>query len=175
MMFKHSIVQPMQIQDFEDDNIKTNNIDDEVIKKYEQENNNDTQENNHHHHGQHHNRKHHNGKHHSEDIDIKAASDVSEVSSPNRPINIFFRAKSETDSLIKYMPAYNDPAIESISEILFKPYHQYLKAFAYLLWAMQFTSLVALMYSLLPCPSKKVSWIVICGIPLCCLYGKEAN
>ena len=184
MFVKNSVVQP-EIEDFEDDNGVTNYASKD-IKKYEPDSttatNNDVEsEKRHHHQRQHHSRQHHHGNHHSEDKDVEAAPNVSEVTevtevtSAKQPINIFFRAKSEADSLIIYLPANNDPIIECISEMLFKPYHPYLKAFAYSLWAMQFISLVALMYSLLPCPTKKISWIVICGIPLCCLYGKKAN
>jgi hypothetical protein len=108
----------------------------------------------------------------------------SAISPPNLPIGslpkstselwvnaMFRKVQVETDALSIYMPMPGDIVVESISEILFKPYSRPLKLFAYLLWVFQFMTLGALIYSLLPCPSSKASWTVVAGIPLCCGYG----
>lgn len=88
-------------------------------------------------------------------------------------INLLFRKVPRSiDKLSKYLPTYNDDVLESISEIIFKPYPFTLKMFAYILLILQFLSLLALVMSLAECPEEKIGWSIMAGIPLCCGYGE---
>jgi len=86
-------------------------------------------------------------------------------------LNMFFREDSKYDSLADYLPSEDEGVLESISEILFKPYPWQLKLFAAFICISQFLTLISLFYSLLPCPETKPSWLVFIGVPLCCAYA----
>jgi hypothetical protein len=85
---------------------------------------------------------------------------------------LFRRVKNNVDALSQYMPAHEeDQVLTTITEVLWKPYSRTLKAFAYTLWLSQVVTLIALFWSMLPCPDQKIDWSVVIGLPLCCGYG----
>jgi hypothetical protein len=85
---------------------------------------------------------------------------------------LFRKTKQDIDALSQYMPAHeDDDVLLTITEILFKPYSKTLKTFAYLFWICQFATLIALFWSMLPCPDQKIDWSVVIALPLCCGYG----
>jgi hypothetical protein len=92
-------------------------------------------------------------------------------------VDLLFRKTTHTiDALSQYMPAHeDDDVLVTITEILFKPYPKTLKIFAYSFWICQFATLVALFWSMLPCPDQKIDWSVVIGLPLCCGYGELSS
>eukprot|EP00603_Paraphysomonas_imperforata_P001985 CAMPEP_0114428446 /NCGR_PEP_ID=MMETSP0103-20121206/8928_1 /TAXON_ID=37642 ORGANISM="Paraphysomonas imperforata, Strain PA2" /NCGR_SAMPLE_ID=MMETSP0103 /ASSEMBLY_ACC=CAM_ASM_000201 /LENGTH=512 /DNA_ID=CAMNT_0001597659 /DNA_START=136 /DNA_END=1671 /DNA_ORIENTATION=+ len=86
-------------------------------------------------------------------------------------LNMFFKEVNKIDKLGEFRPKGNDPILESMSEIMFKPYPWPLQLFGALICFSQFVTLICLFYSLLPCPDEKPSWLVIVGVPLACAYA----
>jgi hypothetical protein len=116
--------------------------------------------------------------------DLELGGTENEVNEPPPPLEktvsyveavdiLFRRVKNNVDALSEYMPAHEeDRVLTTITEILFKPYSRTLKAFACSLWIIQFVTLIALFWSMLPCPNQKIDWSVVIGLPLCCGYGE---
>ncbi len=108
----------------------------------------------------------------SKDIEFKTREEQNLKSMSLSVDRLYHRVRSDVDALSQFITKKeDDPVLESIAEILFKSYPFSLQLFAGALWICQFLTLLALFWSLLPCPSRQIDWSVIVGLPLCCGYG----